>query len=284
MTEKLMKGHTFAKGKKKLTYPASAEVKVDEIRLDVRRSQQGLVLMQSYADKPLYNLGLWASRFGNYMEAFNVQRLDMGVIVNGSFADTYRYVRSKNGVPAELENCEVKFILFDLPDNTKDRYIDRIQLRRRAVSIMADYDIPAFTPRRLIAHCEADVMALYDEARAGGYEGLMVKSHDHLYEAGKRTNGWLKVKPEDDADALINGVTEATSEAGVPLGRVGSIQGTTEDGQAVSIPGIDHDTGRLWFADPSLIVGQWVEFQYMERDRQGGFRHPRFNRIREAKA
>lgn len=279
---KLMKGFTWAKGKKKLTYPASAEVKVDEIRCDVRLTAKG-VIFRSYADKPLSNLEQFADSFRNAMQAFNLARLDMGVIVNRSFNDTYRYVRSSKGTPADLLGAKVEFILFDLPGYGHMPYIDRIQERRRYSNILNDYGLPVFTPQRKVVHDEEEVMAMYGTVRDDGGEGLMVKDHQGLYELDKRTNGWLKVKPEDDADALIHGVTEAISEAGEPLGRVGSIQGATEDGQAVSIPGIDHDTGRAWFADPSLIIGQWVEFQYMERDRQGGFRHPRFNRIREEK-
>lgn len=283
MHAKLMKGHTFAKGKQKLTYPASAEVKVDEIRLDVRREPGLGLLMRSFADKPLHNLELWGGRMLQYMQAFDVQRLDMGVIVNRSFADTYRYVRSSKGVPTELVDARVEFILFDVPDHGRIPYHARVAHRTKACNLLCDYRVPTFVPQRFTVADEAEVYALYEKVRNDGDEGLMVKDMGHLYEPGKRTNGWLKVKPEDDADALITGVTEAVSEAGEPLGRAGSLQGTCEDGSTVSIPGIDHTTGALWFAHPELIVGQWVEFQYMERDRQGGYRHPRFGRVREAK-
>lgn len=279
-----MKGHTFAKGKHKLVYPASAEVKVDEIRLDVRREPGKGLLLRSFADKPLHNLELWGARMLQYMQAFDVTRLDMGVIVNQNFADTYRYVRSSKGVPTELVDARVEFILFDVPDFGHEPYSQRLSRRTRACNLLHDYRVPTFTPMRFVVNGQAEVYELYQRVRDSGDEGLMVKSMDHLYEPGKRTNGWLKVKPEEDADALITGITEAVSEAGCPLGRVGSLQGTCEDASAVSIPGIDHDTARLWFAHPELIVGQWVEFQYMERDRQGGYRHPRFGRVREAKA
>lgn len=284
---KLMKGHTWAKGKHKLTYPASAEVKVDEIRLDLRREPLG-VIFRSYADKPLHNLDPFQELFGRYMRAFEVERLDMGVIVNRSFADTYRYVRSSKGVPAELANAKVEFILFDMPDLIDMPYIDRIQQRRRHSNIMGDYGLPVFVPQRKVVYDEAEVMAMYSTVRDDGGEGLMVKDHQGRYEADKRTYGWLKVKPEEDADGLVTGVLEALGSTpenkGQPLGRVGSLQVTLEDGSTASVAGIPHEIGRAWLADPTLIVGQWIEFNYMERDRQDGYRHPRFNRIREAKA
>lgn len=280
--DKLMKGHTFAKGKKKLTYPASAEVKVDEIRCDVRLTDKG-VQFRSYADKPLANLEEWGGVFADFMRAFDVTRLDMGVIVNRSFNDTYRWVRSTKGVPADLTGAKVEFILFDLPDLTEEPYIDRIQQRRRLCNIMGDYDLPVFVPRRVVVHDENDVMDLYASVRDGGDEGLMVKDHGHLYEAGKRTNGWLKVKPEEDADGIVTGWTEAVSEEGVELGRAGSLLVVCEDGSRANVPGIAHDLGREIAENFEAFRGRWLEFQYMERDRQGGYRHPRFNRFREDK-
>lgn len=278
---KLMKGFTWAKGKKKLTYPAIAEVKVDEVRCDIR-IEGDRVLFQSYADKPLANLEEFEPLFHSALLKIDLTRLDAGVLVNRSFNDTYRWVRSTKGAPADLVDAKIEFILFDLPESIEP-FINRRLARNRIAEHLRDYGLPVIVPEFFVINAEHEVLERYEQARNAGNEGLMVKSMDHFYEVDKRTNGWLKVKPEDDADALIHGVTEAISEAGEPLGRVGSIQGATEDGQAVSIPGIDHDTGRAWFADPSLIIGQWVEFQYMERDRQGGFRHPRFNRIREDK-
>lgn len=281
---KLMKGHTWAKGKHKLTYPAFAEVKVDEVRVDVRLVDDYRIEYLSYAGKPLSNLSRFDNAFRSYMTSHGVSRLDMGVLVNNTFADTYRWVRSSKGVPAGLEDAHIVFLLFDIPEVGAMPYSQRVGIRSRAANLLRDYGVPAVVPERHVIAEEAEVMELYGKVRERGFEGLMVKSADHTYETDKRSYGWLKVKPENDADALITGVQEAVSEAGEPLGRVGSLQGVDEAGQPVSIPGIDHTTGGLWFTEPSLIVGQWVEFVYMERDRQGGYRHPRFNRVREEKA
>ena len=57
-----------------------------------------------------------------------------------------------------------------------------------------------------------------------------------------------------------------------------------EDGSEASPHGIAHDLGRDMHENPEKYIGQWAEFKYMERDRQGGYRHPVFYRLREAKA
>lgn len=282
----LMKGHTWAKGKHKLKWPAVAEFKYDEIRLDVRAAH-GLmgtgILFQSFADKPLHNLGDYAERFKDFMCFNNKHRLDMGVLVNESFNDTYRWTRSKNGAPEDLHGARVSFILFDDP-HLLDAYQERVHLLDGMADEMRRYGLPVIRPERTYVEDEQAVFDLYGRVREQGYEGLMVKDTRHFYQLGKRTYGWLKVKPEEDADGIITAINQATSIEGVPLDRAGSVTIAVEDGSTADCAGIDHDLGRLMLAHPEQFIGKWAEFKYMERDRQGGYRHPRFNRIREDKA
>src|SRR5262249_27593844 len=45
--------------------------------------------------------------------------------------------------------------------------------------------------------------AFLDDALARGHEGVMVKSLDAPYEAGRRGSGWLKVKPSHTLDLVV---------------------------------------------------------------------------------
>lgn len=110
----------------------------------------------------------------------------------------------------------------------------------------------------------------------------MAKTLDHLYER-KRSFNWMKVKPSDDIDGKIERLNEARSEAGEPLGRVGSVDVMMPDGSVASPAGFPHELGRLMWENPEQYIGQWLTFNYMERDRQGGYRHPTFERFREDK-
>lgn len=280
---KLMKGHTFAKGKKKLQYPAIAEIKYDEIRLDVRL-EHGQIEFRSYADKPLHNLSAqWRGSFERAFADLGFNRLDMGILVNRSFDDTYRYVRSSTGIPNDLLGLPMEFVLFDDP-NMSSRFEDRLgYLDQVAENLLNRHGIPVIRPIRIPVRDEEEVMAVYGAAREQGFEGLMVKDMRHTYELGKRIYGWLKVKPEDDADGIITAINRAHSIEGVPLDRAGSIHVVCEDGSECDVPGIRHDLGTLMLSNPEQFIGQWCEFNYMERDRQGGYRHPRFGRIREEK-
>jgi len=276
-----MKGHTFAKGKHKLKYPAVAEIKLDEIRLDVRVIA-GQVRFLSYAEKPLHNLDGWAPVFEQFMGANGYSRLDCGVLINGSFDDTYSYVRSSKGLPDDLKRSTIEFLLFDMPE-WKEAFRARCWQLDEVASDARARGIPMLRPQRVHVYDEAGVEAAFLHAREQGYEGIMVKDWEHVYELGKRTYGWLKYKPENDADGVVVKVNQAIAEDGTPHNRAGSLDVVMEDGSTCSVPGFDHDFARAIWAIPSLIVGKWIEFTYMERDRQGGYRHPRFHRIREDK-
>jgi DNA ligase-1 len=57
--------------------------------------------------------------------------------------------------------------------------------------------------RRTVAGDVATAEAAYAEAIAAGHEGVVVKSLDTPYEAGRRGGGWLKVKPRHTLDLVV---------------------------------------------------------------------------------
>lgn len=285
----LMKGHKWRDHKAKMTYPAWVEIKHDEIRCHVTVLPQGdewPVTFLSFAGKPLANMEMFASAFRALAHDTGVFEFDCGFEVNKSYNDSYRWVRSTKGLPDDLrtEGILCVFLLFDLPDHTGD-FSNRMSERHNvAVAAFDGLGLNMAVPHGEWARSAEDVDAMFTSARAKGYEGLMVKSLGHTYQRGKRTYGWLKVKPEDDADGIIEELHEAISEDGTPLGRAGSVGIRVEDGSKATPHGIPHDLGKDMWDNPAKYIGQWAEFKFMERDRQGGYRHPTFHRIREAKA
>jgi DNA ligase-1 len=57
-------------------------------------------------------------------------------------------------------------------------------------------------PRRVVADAEA-ATAVLEEALAMGHEGVIVKSLEAPYAAGRRGAGWLKVKPVHTLDLVV---------------------------------------------------------------------------------
>lgn len=288
----LMKGHTWRDHSHKMTYPCVAEVKYDEIRCHVIVTPDEVKFL-SYAGKPLANMvPYWDTLFRALSEVTGYSEFDLGFEVNGNFNDSYRWVRSTKGLPEDLRNAPTKFILFDLPE-IEDAYALREFHMDRVVEYA--HHLHLYTMHRPLARTclnKQEVDEFYVEMREAGYEGLMVKSMEHTYQRGKRIYGWLKMKPENDADGQIVGFEEAVCgkdqpekglKAGDLLGRIGSVLVHCEDGSQAAPHGIPHALGRDMYLHPEKYVGQWCEFKFMERDRQGGYRHPTFHRLREDK-
>lgn len=307
----LMKGHVWGerkdaldrKGNPIVTYPVMVEAKHDEIRVHVRvlsNPQPGLqpfvgvgpkyVEFLSYAGKPLANLDKFELAFLNISERTGITEFDMGFEANGNFNDSYRWVRSTKGLPPELVDAPVRWFIFGLP--TVAIPLDA-QHRERQVLAKAFQDwagLDTHVPEVYWAWDELSVDAAYATFRSKGYEGAMVKQPKHLYER-RRTDGWLKMKPENDATGVITGFVEAVCgidqpelnlKAGDKLGRIGAVELTMPDGSVASPHGIPHELGRDMYLHPDKYLGESADFKFMERDRQGGYRHPVWGRLREA--
>lgn len=280
----LMKGKVWQEHKHKLVYPVMAEVKYDEIRCHVIVHSDRVDFL-SYAGKPLANMQAFSTRFKLLTSTTGFTEFDCGFEVNSNFNDSYRWVRSTKGLPANFQaNAVYRFILFDLPEVQDMPYSTRRELIKQVAGFALD--VPKLYP----CFDEAQVMLAYHQAREDGFEGLMVKSCEHLYQRGKRIDGWLKLKPNESADGIIQCINQAHASKdfadgtlkGDPLGRAGSVSLVLPDESTVQPHGIPHALGKEMWEHPERFIGECVEFNYMERDRQGGYRHPTFFRIREA--
>lgn len=296
----LMKGHLWKerrdakdrKGNPIVTYPVYVEDKHDEIRCHVLVTQTEVKFL-SYAGKPLSNMERFEQTFLTLSRGTGWREFDLGFEVNGNFNDSYRWVRSTKGLPADLANATVRFLVFGLPEKKTGGMVQQLLCRLEVARYAADWvSVPFDTPFFTVCDGPDAVDAAFLNARSRGLEGVMVKQLHAEYER-KRTDGWLKMKPEDEADGVIVELIEATAtvadhERGIavgdPLGRIGSVRVRMEDGSEACPHGIAHDLGRKMLTGEVKALGEWCEFKFMERDRQGGYRHPTFFRLREAKA
>ena len=61
---------------------------------------------------------------------------------------------------------------------------------------------------RVSEMCRGDGRALYAARAASGWEGLIAKHADSLYQSGKRTPDWRKLKIVHEQEFVIGGWTE----------------------------------------------------------------------------
>ena len=63
------------------------------------------------------------------------------------------------------------------------------------------------SPRVQLVHAVEDGVQLHEAALATGFEGVVGKREDSRYEAGQRSDAWIKVKPVQDGDFVVGGYT-----------------------------------------------------------------------------
>ncbi|MDO5627165.1 MAG: ATP-dependent DNA ligase [Mobilicoccus sp.] len=104
--------------------------------------------------------------------------------------------------PAELAHTTpVTTFAFDLLHVDGEDLLD-LPAGERADRLAALLPDEALVPRLVTADAEA-ARAFFDEQVAAGHEGVVVKSLDAPYAAGRRGAGWVKVKPRHTLDLVV---------------------------------------------------------------------------------
>lgn len=286
------------------------QIKRDEFRcvVDVnwQAKHEPSVAFTSASGKPLYNLDCFSALFIEMSHFYGTNRFDMGVCINDSFDLTRRTVRAstkpydltgqtvqtiagktKKAEPHYVGTLKAVFWFYDLPE------VERAYITRRGDMGILQLNFPDYTavPETEIVSVRQDVadgieyavkqvQEVFATARELGHEGLMVKRYDHTWEPKRCPDSWMKLKPSDEIDGFIIGKTEGKGKF---YGLIGSLICEAEDGSTFTISGMT-DVERLDFTENfDSYLGQWVTATYMERDTQGGYRHPQFNRMHEEK-
>jgi len=95
----------------------------------------------------------------------------------------------------------IQAVLFDILHLDGEDLLDA-PLSRRAEALEQATPESLRVPR-VVTGDAAEAQAHFDAALAGGHEGVVVKSLDTPYAAGRRGAGWLKVKPRHTLDLVI---------------------------------------------------------------------------------
>jgi bifunctional non-homologous end joining protein LigD len=100
----------------------------------------------------------------------------------------------------------VAFIVFDVLHDGKIDYRGRPLTERRAA--LERLMTRTNEVIRISRQVQGDGRALYKEALAGGWEGLVAKHAASLYQSGKRTPDWRKIKILHEQEFVVGGWTE----------------------------------------------------------------------------
>ncbi len=84
---------------------------------------------------------------------------------------------------------------------------------RRAIleQLLAEHDLPLMLSPQHTASTHAEIDELFAQARQRGNEGLLLKRRQSLYEPGRRTGAWLKLKrPYGTLDVVITSAEQGS--------------------------------------------------------------------------
>ena len=185
--------------------PAEAEWKIDGIRIQVHR--QGPVvrvftrtLDDITARLPEITRAVLASR----AEALVLDGEAIALDAEGR-ARPFQVTASRAGTQAapgqEGPDVPLTPFFFDLLHLDGRDLVDEPATVRHALMaevLPADLRVP-----RLVTSDVAEAEAFFADAVARGHEGVVVKSLDGLYAAGRRGSEWIKVKPRHTLDLVV---------------------------------------------------------------------------------
>ena len=185
--------------------PAAAEWKIDGIRVQVHRSGDRVAVFTRTLD----NI---TTRVPEIVEAA-LSLPVTAVVLDGEavaldpdgrprpFQITAARTASQGDVARLRTETPLTLFLFDLLHLDATDLIDApAQERQRLLAEVVP--APLRTPRIVTADL-AEVESFFADAIAHGHEGVVVKSLDSPYRAGRRGGEWIKVKPRHTLDLVI---------------------------------------------------------------------------------
>jgi bifunctional non-homologous end joining protein LigD len=110
-------------------------------------------------------------------------------------------------IAARQDDTPVAYIAFDILLDGDETLIHEAQYVRRA-HLLQLLNPPVPHVLRISDSLSGKATKLLDKARAMGWEGVIAKRKDAIYEPGKRSKSWLKLKIEQRQEFVVGGFTE----------------------------------------------------------------------------
>lgn len=215
-----------------------------------------------------------------------------GEITSSTFQTLMTQVNRKTNVNA----VDAVFNIFDaMPLSEFDMGKSLLGQRDRSIRLkdMATTHLATLPNVNVLDYTEVDLstpegykqlVSLRNSAAVLGYEGVMVKDADALYEC-KRSTAWMKIKPTITVDLTVDYLEEGTGKYEGMLGALGC---SGEDhGKEITVSvgsGLSDDQRKEFWANAKTVVGSTVEIKAdaitQNRDGTYSLRFPRFERFR----
>lgn len=208
-----------------------------------------------------------------------------GEVVAGSFSETISLVNSLGSRGMDT-STRYRFMVFDiLRDGTdwtggEPFRVRRLRLERLFGILPAEGGIAQLTPQFDSDEFRDVLTSIW----AVGGEGIIIKNYEGVYQQGKRSRSWIKVKLVQTADGVITGFTPGEGKYDGTIGAI--VIGQYRDGKFQRVTKISGMTDEVRYelgGNQTRYVGRVVEFAYQNKTDKS-YRHPRFKRFRDDKS
>jgi DNA ligase-1 len=284
--------HDGAKHESKVAGKKLIEVKLDGVRVLTIVYPSGQVDQYSRNGKELVNFEHVKNQIAKHAVFFKEPMVLDGEIMSANFQDLMKQIHRKSDAKA----TDAVLNLFDmLPLSEFQSGASTLTQQQRSSQLKNWFNpIEDHMPNVTIVGQElvdldtmqglARFKMINTQAIAGGYEGIMIKDIDAVYEC-KRSVAWLKQKPFIEVSLAVVGVEEGT---GKNAGRLGAfiVEGV-DDGKTIRTnvgSGLTDNMRECYWEAADELIGNIVEVRAdavtQNQDGTYSLRFPRFLRFR----
>ena len=261
-----MLAKTYRKDGDKIAFPAYAQPKLDGHRCIAVVDGQGRCTLWTRKRKPYASV----PHIVRAVEALGLRNVVLdGELYAAAFRDKFEQLAHlvRQSVP-EAGHEAIEYHVFDMQG--ADGFGQR---HERLSKLMTDARHPIVLVDTRRVDDEAALMAAFEEFRAQGYEGAMVRNAEGAYESHPthRSSDLQKIKTFDDAEWLIVGIKEGKGKlAGHAIFTCRTQDGAEFD---VKLAG-DSSALREYFENPDRAIGKLLTVQHQGLTGKSGV--PRF--------
>jgi DNA ligase-1 len=248
LVELPMKVNVYQKHLKKIKFPCYVSPKLNGVNAEYRRTTEGLTLLSRGGESypiPEHHI----SEINAAMDAIGTDRLNGEIYIHGEHLQDITGAIKK---PRELTKSLV-FYIFDVPTVTGD-YTTRgeAMFKYQSTEFVKVVDVSVVNSTEYID-------AAFDEVVDLGYEGLMVRLPEGLYEYNTRSLSVFKYKKALDAEFLVHGYNLDKNGHCV----FEAFAGSPEEGKSFKVKLKGTNEERLAMADNAdAYVGKYLKAEY----------------------
>jgi bifunctional non-homologous end joining protein LigD len=151
--------------------------------------------------------GLSRARKKPFVLDGEIVAIDDGAPARFQQLQTRMHATNRAHIAARRDDTPVAYVIFDVLLDGDEALINEAQHVRRA-HLLQLLIPPVPHVLRVSDSLSGSPTRLLDKARARGWEGVIAKRNDAVYEPGKRSRAWLKLKVEQRQEFVVGGFTE----------------------------------------------------------------------------